>query len=319
MKKIGILYGDEQNFPQELIKNINSKEKNIIAEEISLDIYTYEDVLDYNVIFDRISNKVDFYRSILKSAVTSGVKVVNEPFYQSVDDNFFNASLAKKLKINTPKTIVIPSKEHPEETNQNSFKNLKYPLDWEKAFEYIGFPPILNPTTGESNYNEYKVYNEHEFFSAYALSGRHTMILQEYLDYDEYYRCYTIGMENVKIMSYKPDHPMHHRYEDVEPQLGPKIQKEIENICIRICKAIGFEFNVIEIAIIDGKPYAVEFLNSTPNADKEYLYENNFEWLVNNTADYLISLAKKRKAVPSGHTWSSELKPKPKTKRTLKK
>jgi glutathione synthase/RimK-type ligase-like ATP-grasp enzyme len=314
MKKIGILYGDEQNFPQTLIKRINNKKQSVKAEAINLDVFSFDDALQYDVIFDRISNKVEFYRSILKSAVMSGVKVVNDPFYSCTDDNFFNAVLAKKMKIKTPKTVVIPSKEHPEDTNSNSFKNLRYPLNWEKMFKFIGFPAILKPNQGESNHNEFKVYNEHEFFSAYELSGKHTMILQEFLKYDDYFRCYTIGMEKVKLMNYSPDHPMHHRYNKTQPKIDVKLQTEIEETCTKICKAIGFDFNVVEIAVIHNKPYAIEFLNSTPNADKEYLHEENFEWLVNATADYLISLTN-NKNNPSGYSWSDSINLKTETRK----
>lgn len=304
MKKIGIIFGDEQSFPQAVLKKINSTTDKIRAEVIKFNIHGIDDLLEYNVIFDRFSNKIEFYRGILKNAVLSGVRIVNEPFFACADDNFFNASLAKKLHINTPKTVIIPSKEHPEGINSRSFTNLVYPLDWEKAFDYVRFPAIVKPNKGVAGYNEYKIYNEYEFFSAYDISGRNAMVLQEYIHYDQYFRCYTIGADRVRLMGYNPSKPMHLRYEKSQPTIDDKLKTRIENISKKICKATGLNFNSVEIAVKDNVPYVIEFLNLAPNADLEYLHKENFDWLVDNTAEYLISLAEIEKKVPMNYPWS---------------
>lgn len=304
MKKIGILFGDEQSFPQAVLKKINSVSDEIRAEVVKFDIHSIDDLLQYDVIFDRISNKIEFYRGILKSAVLSGIRIVNEPFFACADDNFFNATLAMKLHIKTPKTVIIPSKEHPDGINGKSFSNLAYPLDWDKAFDYVRFPAILKPNKGEAGYNEYKIYNEYEFFSAYDISGKSAMVLQEYVQYDQYFRCYTIGADRVRLMSYNPSKPMHLRYEKVQPAIDEKLKTRIEKISKTISKATGLSFNSVEIAVKDNEPYVIEFLNLAPNADLEYLHQDNFNWLVENTAEYLISLAAIEKKVPMNYPWS---------------
>ena len=106
-------------------------------------------------------------------------------------------------------------------------------------------------------------------------------------------------MNDVKIVSYNPARPMHTRYSKTEPEIDAKLRARIEKICTKICKAIGFEFNVVEVAVKAGDVYAVEFLNSAPNADIEYIYEDTFDWLVEKTSDYLIMLANKRKSKPA--------------------
>ena len=50
----------------------------------------------YAVIVDRISHDVPFYRSYLKNAVLTGTQVINNPFWWSADDKFFNYALAEK-------------------------------------------------------------------------------------------------------------------------------------------------------------------------------------------------------------------------------
>ena len=44
----------------------------------------------YDLILDRISQDIPFYRAILKKAVADGTIVVNNPFWWSADDKFFN-------------------------------------------------------------------------------------------------------------------------------------------------------------------------------------------------------------------------------------
>jgi hypothetical protein len=56
-------------------------------------------LVPYDVIVDRISHEVPYYRSYLKNAMLQGTKVVNNPFMWTADDKFFEASLATKLGI----------------------------------------------------------------------------------------------------------------------------------------------------------------------------------------------------------------------------
>ena len=87
MKKIGILFGMEDTFPQAFIDRVNSKnEKGIIAEAVSIDMVVQNKDGEYAVIIDRISQDVPFYRAYLKNAALTGTNVINNPFWWSADD-----------------------------------------------------------------------------------------------------------------------------------------------------------------------------------------------------------------------------------------
>jgi len=95
MKKIGILFGMEDTFPQAFIDRVNSKnEKGIMAEAVLIDKVVQNKGSDYAVIIDRISQDVPFYRAYLKNAALTGTAVINNPFWWSADDKFFNNCLA---------------------------------------------------------------------------------------------------------------------------------------------------------------------------------------------------------------------------------
>ena len=51
----------------------------------------------YRVIVDRISHDIPFYRAYLKNAALAGTTVINNPFWWSADDKFFNYALATRL------------------------------------------------------------------------------------------------------------------------------------------------------------------------------------------------------------------------------
>src|SRR5664279_4935741 len=131
MKKIGILHGKERSFPEALVERINSKNiEGIIAEPVRIDKVMQGEPSGYAVIFDRISQDVPFYRAYLKNAALCGTAVINNPFWWSADEKFFNNCLATKIEVPVPKTVILPSKVLPAETTDQSFSNLTFPLDW---------------------------------------------------------------------------------------------------------------------------------------------------------------------------------------------
>ena len=116
MKKIGILFGQENTFPWAFIERV--KEKNIpgvTAEAVSIDKVMQADPTEYAVIIDRISQDVPFYRAYLKNAAISGTAVINNPFWWSADEKFFNNALAVKIGVPVPNTVILPSKMMPTE------------------------------------------------------------------------------------------------------------------------------------------------------------------------------------------------------------
>ena len=158
MKKIGILFGKERSFPEAFVERINSKNiDGITAEPVHIDKVIQGESSGYAVILDRISQDIPFYRAFLKNAALCGTAVINNPFWWSADEKFFNNCLATKIDVPVPKTVILPSKALPADTTDQSFSNLAYPLDWESIFSYIGFPAYMKPFSGGGWKNVYKV------------------------------------------------------------------------------------------------------------------------------------------------------------------
>ena len=308
MKKIGILFGKERSFPNAFVERINSKKpEGIIAEPVNIDQVAQGVDSGYAVIVDRISQDVPFYRAYLKNAAISGTAVINNPFWWSADEKFFNNALATKIDVPVPKTVILPSRELPDDTSGESFSNLAYPLDWEGIFKYVGFPAYMKPFAGGGWKNVYRLESIDDFFEKHAETGQLVMLLQEEIVFEEYYRCYCIGRKHVRIMPYEPRNPHHLRYvASFTP--SPERLKQMEEIVLRINKYLGYDFNTVELALRDGVPYAIDFCNPAPDAEIKSVGEENFAWVVETMANYAIERAKEHKDGQDNLSWGEYIK-----------
>jgi len=307
-KKIGILHGKERSFPEAFVNRINDKNiDGITAEPVNIDKVAQGEPSGYAVIVDRISQDVPFYRAYLKNAAISGTAVINNPFWWSADEKFFNNALATKIGVPVPKTVILPSRELPDDTSEASFSNLSYPLDWEGIFNYVGFPAYMKPFAGGGWKNVYKLNDMDEFFKTHAETGQLVMLLQEEIIFEEYYRCYCIGRKHVRIMPYEPRNPHHLRYvANFKP--SAKLLKTMEEIVLKINNYLGYDFNTVELAIRDGVPYAIDFCNPAPDADLKSVGEENFEWVVEHAAQFAIETAQNLKEGKDNLSWGEYIK-----------
>ena len=308
MKKIGILFGQENTFPQAFIDRVNQKAVDgITAEFVNITEVEQAVATDYAVIIDRISQDVPFYRAYLKNAALTGTAVINNPFWWSADEKFFNNALAVQLGVPVPKTLLLPSKARPDDTNEGSFRNLSM-FNWEKAFEKIGFPAFMKPHAGGGWKSVYKVDNADEAWRAYDETGQLVMLYQEAIDFTDYFRCYCLGGKDVLIMPYEPRNAQHQRYQTemkTQGEDGEKLLATIKDYVLRLCQGLGYDFNTVEFAVRDGIPIAIDFGNPAPDADINSVGAENFEWVVEHAANLAIERAQAQKAGQDNLTWGT--------------
>jgi hypothetical protein len=292
MKKVGILFGQEDTFPQAFIDRVNAKKVDgLVAEPVRIEKLVQGEPSGYAVIIDRISQDVPFYRAYLKNAALNGTAVVNNPFWWSADEKFFNNCLATKIGVAVPKTVLLPSHETPPDTGPKSFRNLAYPLDWEGIFNYVGFPAFFKPFAGGGWKNVYRVENPDQFFRAYHETGQLVMMLQEEIIFKEYFRCYSIDCRDIHIMQYDPKQPFHLRYVRNGPPVRQEILDKVHEGVLALNRWLGYDFNTVEFAVRGGIPYAIDFCNPAPDADVHSIGTDNFEWVVEAAANMVIRKA----------------------------
>jgi hypothetical protein len=108
-------------------------------------------------------------------------------------------------------------------------------------------------------------------------------------------------------MSYEPRNPHHLRYAaDFAP--NEERRKQMEEIVLNINKYLGYDFNTVELAVRDGIPYAIDFGNPAPDAERSGVGEENFEWVVETAANYAIERAMAQKENQDNLTWGEYVK-----------
>jgi len=311
MATIGVLFGMENVFPGALVERINAMGvAGVSAEFVQIGGVKMEGPCPYRVVVDRISHDIPFYRAWLKTAALAGAYVINNPYWSSADDKFFNYALAKRLGVAVPPTVLLPHKEHPSGTTDKSMRNLLYPLNWDEIFEYIGFPAFLKPFDGGGWRDVFQVKSREEFFASYDQTRTLCMTLQKAVNFTEYFRCYVVGQEQVHVMAYDPRSPFHERYVKNPPAYPKGLLERVSKDALTLCRALGYDLNTVEFAVEDGVPYAIDFMNPAPDADPHSVGAENFAWIVEAVATFAVKKAQEPPAPPDLR-WAPMLKGRP--------
>jgi hypothetical protein len=306
--KIGLMCGREYSFPPAFLNRVKTlgEPHGITAELVTLTGTKMSEPSGYRVIVDRISHEVEYFRAYLKHAMLEGTYVINNPFWWTADDKFFNYAVAAKLGVAIPKTVVLPQKSYPADIDltPESLHNLGYPIDWDGLLDYIGRPAILKPYSGGGWKHVYKVNNREELIAAYDGSGPYCMTLQQFVNFTQYVRCFTFGKDDIVPVAYDPHQRQYivdHNY--LTAELGARIVRDAQTIN----NALGYEMNTIEFAVENGIPYAIDFLNPAPDFERERITPFYFDMVVEKMANLAIDRALNGKPQQSWPRWPQML------------
>jgi hypothetical protein len=300
-ERIGILCGMEESFPAAFIDKINATTE-FRGEMATLGGIPEGWETPYAVLVDRISHEVPYYRLALKAAALAGTYVINDPFWWSADDKFFGFSLAAKIGVRVPKTVLLPSKSYiPAIDPKRSLRNLQYPLDWEAIVGHVGFPAILKPATGGGWKSVSRVNDMTELLRDYDQSGELVMTLQEYIDFDEYVRCICIGREDILPIQYDPRRRCYIEHD--EPFLPKPLERKILDGAHALNVALGYDMNSVEFACKDGVPYAIDFTNPAPDMHRDSILPKHFDWCVDRMVKLVSAAARGGKRGEHGYAF----------------
>ena len=300
MEKIGVIVGREWSWPPAFIEEVNQRQTGVEAEYAKLGGSRMDDRVPYAVLVDRISHEVPYYRSYLKYAALQGAHVVNNPFMWTADDKFFEAALATKLGVASPKTVALPNKDYvPGIVHNESLRNLNYPIDWQGLVDYLGgFPVVLKDAHGGGWKQVHICRSMDDLFTNYNQSGLLSMVLQEFIRWDNYARCMCLDQNDILAMKYDPDE-RRYSHHDLSPQMFDRIVADSR----RLVQALGYDMNTIEWAIRGDVPYAIDFMNPAPDMDVNSLGYEFHRWCVTHMADMCIRLAREPRSQGKELRW----------------
>ena len=281
---IGLIVGREQDWPNAFIEELEARNAGVTAEFIKLGGTSLDDYCPYPVIFDRMSHEIPYYRTYVKYAALNGSYIINNPFVWSADNRFFGTTVANRLGLKSPRTIVLPNKETIAETVPDSFRNLEYPMNWEGITNYIGVPAIFKEIRSGGRRLSFRVHNVDELIQRYDESGTRTMILQEVIQGGKHIHCLVIGEERALILQYSPEQ---NRYLP-EIDLNYETKSQVVESALALTKAYGYEINLIEFNHQEKDLVVINSTNPSPIVDRTLFSENQFDWIVNATVDLAL-------------------------------
>jgi glutathione synthase/RimK-type ligase-like ATP-grasp enzyme len=306
--KIGLLCGRESSFPPAFIERVNQlgRPHGITAEMAKFGGTKMDEPSEYKVIVDRISHEVEYYRGALKHAVLHGAYVINNPFWWTADDKYFNYSVMHKLGVAIPRTVLLPQKGYPADVDltPESLRNLVFPIDWDGLLDYVGRPAILKPYSGGGWKHVYKVNNREELLAAYEQTSPYPMTLQQFIDFDRYVRCFTFGKTDITPVAYDPRerrYLVEHEY--LNAGLGARVVRDAQTINL----ALGYEMNTIEFAIQGDVPYAIDFLNPAPDFERDRITDFYFRHVVEKMSQLVVDRALNGQPSQSWPRWEEML------------
>lgn len=112
-------------------------------------------------------------------------------------------------------------------------------------------------------------------------------------------------------MPYEPRNEPHLRYDTTHQTEGKELKKLLKTIhdyTIKMNEALGYDFNTVEFAVKDGIPYAIDFCNPAPDADRNAVGEENFAWIVEHSAKLAIEKAKEYVSGKPNISWGTFVK-----------
>lgn len=290
-KRAGLIIGREWDWPEAFMTAVNERDAGVHAELVKLSGAFMEDNVAYDVIIDRISHEIPYYRAYLQHAATKGCYVINNPFTWSADNKFFGAALAHRLGLRTPRTVALPNKEIERDVVPESFRNLEYPMDWQGIIDYVGVPAIFKDVRSGGRRQAVRVHSVEELIKRYDESGSRTMILQQLIDTEMHIHSFVIGQEQTLLLRYDQGDG---RYLPGVISTEDEIGQTLRRASLTLTRAYQYDINMVEFVLEeDGEPCVINSTNPAPVINRTLMTGEQFNWLVAAAADLVISRAKR--------------------------
>lgn len=289
-KKIGLIIGQEWEWPEAFMQQVNDSDENVTAELVKLGGTFMDDPRKYDVIIDRISHEIPYYQAYLKYAAIQGTYLINNPYTMSADSKFSSIALVNSLGLKSPRTVVLPNKQVEKDVTPSTFRNLEYPMDWQAIIDYVGVPAIFKDNLASGRRGVHRVHNVDELIQRYDESSTRTKILQQIIESDEHIHCFVIGQEKMLSLRYSVKQG---RYQQNILNNEDDLGQSLTASALRITRAYQYDINMVEFVINEGTPYVINGTYPTPDIDLTLMTETQFQWLVSAIAELAIDRAKR--------------------------
>jgi hypothetical protein len=273
---IGLLLGTENDWPrayEALLRRVgviggpDGKSHRVRSVRVTIEPFNLRDKPQHDLVIDRLAYWYYHPREWLKKiALMDDVYLLNSPFtFQSMEKHAAYCAMIR-LGLKVPETVLVPYK-NPLDNSRYAYTAARYnqPFDLDATAGQVGYPLFMKPYDGGAWVGVTKIRNPEELHAAYDASGERLMHLQAAVEgYDVFARSLTIGPETM-VMKFRPEQPMHSRYEVDHGFLGADQGSEVVTISRLVNAFFRWEFNSCESLVRGTDVYPIDYANACPD------------------------------------------------------
>src|SRR5689334_6603455 len=221
----------------------------------------------HDLVIDRLAYWYYHPREWLKKiALMDDVYLLNSPFtFQSMEKHAAYCAMMR-LGLKVPETVLVPYK-NPLDNSRYAYTAARYnqAFDLDKTAAQVGYPMYMKPYDGGAWVGVSRIRNPDELHAAYDASGERLMHLQAAVEnYDVFARSLSIGPETM-VMKFRPEQPMHSRYEVDHNFLNADVGDEVVTISRLVNAFFRWEFNSCEALVRGADVHPIDYANACPD------------------------------------------------------
>ncbi len=288
---IGLLLGTENDWPrafEALAGRLGpiphrGRDHTLTTERITIEPFDLRDPVRHDLVIDRLAWWYFHPREWLKkAALVNDTYLLNNPFtFQAMEKHSAYCAIMR-LGFDIPATVLVPYK-NPVDSEKWMYTSSTYnlPFDLDEVANRVGFPMFMKPFDGGAWRGVSRIDDSAALHAAYDASGQMLMHLQAAVSpYDAFARSLTIGPET-KVMKFRPELPMHDRYEVNHHFLAPEAGAEILTLSKVINAFFRWEFNSCEALVTGTRVQPIDYANACPDIAITSLHYY-FPWAIQN-------------------------------------
>src|SRR6478609_6540332 len=285
---IGLLLGAEEDWPQafeQILRfvgplDVDGTRHIIGSERLTIEPFDLTDPVRTGLVIDRLAYWYYHPREWLKkAALVNGTYLLNSPFtFQSMEKHSAYCAMLR-LGLKVPKTVLVPYK-NPVDNVRWAYTSATYNkgFDLEAIAADLGYPLYMKPFDGGGWRGVSRINNADDLRRAYDASGEMLMHLQATVEYDSFARALSIGAETM-VMDFRPDQPMHNRYQVSHNFLSARAGRETAAISRIVNAFFAWEFNSAEMLVAGDEVYPIDYANACPDVAVTSLHYY-FPWAI---------------------------------------
>jgi hypothetical protein len=273
---IGLLLGTEDDWPRAyeallrrlgVITGPDGRTHRARSVRVTVEPFNLRDEPRHDLVIDRLAYWYYHPREWLKKiALMDDVYLLNSPFtFQSMEKHAAYCAMMR-LGLKVPETVLVPYK-NPLDNSRYAYTAARYnqAFDLDATAAQVGYPLYMKPYDGGAWVGVSKIRSPEELHAAYDASGERLMHLQASVEgYDVFARSLTIGPETM-VMKFRPEQPMHARYEVDHGFLGAEVGNEVVTISRLVNAFFRWEFNSCESLVRGDDVYPIDYANACPD------------------------------------------------------